>query len=125
MPVSVLLVDDDATFRRLAARMLTAMDLAVVGEAATVAEAIRAAAELQPDAALVDVGLPDGDGVALARTLTALPWSPRVVLTSSDREAVSPETARDAGAAAFVPKEDMPHDGLRRLLAGPPDLEYG
>ena len=84
MPASVLLVDDDPAFRRLARRMLTAAGLDVVGEADTVATAIAAARELRPDSALVDVGLPDGDGMTLAGELTALPSPPRVILTSTD-----------------------------------------
>ena len=74
--VSVLVVDDDAIFRALARRMLGDCGLAVVGEAETVAAGMAAASELRPDAALVDVGLPDGDGIALARELAALPWRP-------------------------------------------------
>jgi DNA-binding NarL/FixJ family response regulator len=116
MPTSVLVVDDDPAFRGLAVRMLTRMGFDVVGEAATVAEAATAAADLRPDAALVDVGLPDGDGVALARTLTALPWRPRVVLTSTDRDATTCADAQAAGAAGFIPKDDLPDGCLARLL---------
>jgi CheY-like chemotaxis protein len=82
MARSVLVVDDDAAFRKLAARMLIAAGLVVVGEAATAADASVAAAALRPDAALVDVMLADGDGIALATELTALPWGLRVLLTS-------------------------------------------
>ncbi len=76
-----------------------------------------AASELKPDAALVDVGLPDGDGVALARALSALPWSPRIVLTSTDPAAASSEDVRRAGAGAFVAKAELPNAPLARLLA--------
>lgn len=116
MAISVLVVDDDPAFRGLAVRMLARMGFVVAGEAGTVAEATAMAADLRPDAALVDVGLPDGDGVALARTLAALPWRPRVVLTSTDRDATTCERARSAGAVGFVPKDDLPDDSLPRLL---------
>jgi DNA-binding NarL/FixJ family response regulator len=125
VPVSVLVVDDDARFRRLAARMLTAQDMVVVGQVATVSEAIEAVAALRPESVLVDIGLPDGDGVTLARRLADLPWRPRIVLTSSDRDATTPEKARNAGAVGFLPKEDLPDASLGRLLAGDGDLEYG
>jgi CheY-like chemotaxis protein len=115
---SVLLVDDDDAFRGLASRMLAGMGLTVVAEAATVAEAVAAAEALRPDAALVDIGLPDGDGLALARRLTALPWRPRVLLTSSDRDAATPEHARDAGAVGFLAKDELPNGTLRALLTG-------
>jgi hypothetical protein len=58
----VLVVDDDAGFRRPAGRVLTGMGILVVGDAATIAGALAPATELQPDAALVDMGLPVGDG---------------------------------------------------------------
>ena len=125
MRVSVLVVDDDPRFRGLAARMLTAQDMIVVGQAATVREALELAAALRPDAVLVDVGLPDGDGVTLARQLSALPWRPRVVLTSSDRDVTTNGAAREAGAVSFVAKDDLPDAGLERLLAGRADQEYG
>ena len=73
IPISVLVVDDDATFRRLARRLLAADGLVVVAEADSVAAALSMAEETKP-AALVDVELPDGDGFELAGRLTALPW---------------------------------------------------
>jgi DNA-binding NarL/FixJ family response regulator len=90
----------------------------VVGEAATIAAAPASATELRPDAALVDVGLPDGDGSALAPLLVALPWRPRVVLISSDADAISPADARRLGAQGFLPKADLPNAPLRQLLSG-------
>jgi DNA-binding NarL/FixJ family response regulator len=114
---SVLLIDDDPAFRRLARRVLSATGLAVIGEADTVASGLSAAIELRPDALLVDVGLPDGDGTNLARELAALPWAPRVVLTSVDPDAASPEEVLRSGAHGFVPKDDLPGAGLRLLLA--------
>jgi DNA-binding NarL/FixJ family response regulator len=115
--VSVLVIDDDSIFRALARRMLVDCGLVVVGEADTVAAGLAAAMELRPEAALVDVGLPDGNGIALARELSALPWRPRVVLTSTDPDAASPDEIRRSGAAAFVAKDELPNAPLRRLLA--------
>lgn len=115
---TVLIVDDDVAFRGLAARVLAAMGLEVVGEAGTWAEGAAAAAELRPDAALVDVGLPDGDGVALAAHLVALPWRPRVVVASSDPEATSTEAVQRFGGAGFIPKESLPDGALAALLLG-------
>src|SRR4051812_15691507 len=66
---SVLVVDDDATFRQLAIRLLAGLGYRVVGEAGSVAEALVRADELRPDAVLVDIGLPDGDGFSLTQQL--------------------------------------------------------
>lgn len=119
----MLVIDDDATFRGLAVRMLEGMGLTVVGEADTVAAATAAASKLRPQAALVDVVLPDGCGVTLASELAALPWRPRIVLTSVDSEAITETGARSAGAAAFIAKQDLPDSPLRALLTGGAQLE--
>jgi DNA-binding NarL/FixJ family response regulator len=114
--MSVLVVDDDPAFRVLARRVLSSIGLKVVGEADSVATALTAAADLRPDAMLVDVGLPDGDGITLARQLSALPWRPRVVLTSIDADAASPGEVSRSGANGFAPKDELPNAGLRLLL---------
>jgi CheY-like chemotaxis protein len=113
---SVLVVDDDPEFRELAGRLLAASGLPVVGEADSVAAALAAAARLQPSAALVDVELPDGDGIMLARALAALPWHPRVVLTSIDGDITTAGEALNAGARAFVNKAELPNAPLAHLL---------
>jgi DNA-binding NarL/FixJ family response regulator len=115
---TVLIVDDDPAFRRLASRIVAGLGFDVAGEAGTLAAALAAAAELRPEAALVDVGLPDGDGVTLAAQLVALPWRPSVVLTSSDPDAVTVAAAQRAGANGFLPKSDLTDASLRRMLTG-------
>jgi len=114
MRESVLVVDDDPAFRTLARRLLAGSGLRVVGEADSAAAALIAAARLMPDAILVDVGLPDGDGIALARELEALPWRPRVVLTSIDGDAA--DRVRRSGSSAFIHKAELPDARLARLL---------
>ena len=90
------MIDDDDTFRKLAVRMLEGMGLSVAGEADTVAAATLAARKLRPQAALVDVVLPDGSGITLASELAALPWRPHIVLTSGDDDATTEAGARSA-----------------------------
>jgi DNA-binding NarL/FixJ family response regulator len=114
----VLIVDDDPEFRKLARRLLGASGLAVVEEADSVAAALAAAVRSQASAVLVDVELPDGDGIALARELAALPWRPGVVLTSIDADITTTEEARQAGARAFVHKAELPNAPLAQLLGG-------
>jgi DNA-binding NarL/FixJ family response regulator len=118
MAASVLVIDDDEVFRGLARRMLADSGLTVSGEAETVAAGRAAAAELRPHAILVDVMLPDGDGVALAQELAALPWGPRVVLTSSSADAAGRDEVDGSGVVVFVPKAELPGAPLDRLLGG-------
>jgi CheY-like chemotaxis protein len=115
--IEILVVDDDPAFRGLASRLLTAAGLTVVGEADSVAAAMIVAKAMEPDAALVDVDLPDGDGISLAHELTALPWRPSVLLTSVDADAASPDDVLRSGATAFVHKADLPNGSIHRLLA--------
>ena len=89
----------------------------VVGEADTVAAGLAAALELRPDSALVDIGLPDGNGMTLAGTLSASDGAPRIILTSADDWAVGPDDLAASGAVAFVPKGDLPNV-LGALLTG-------
>jgi CheY-like chemotaxis protein len=111
---SVLVVDDDATFRELAAKVLANSGFEVVGEAGSVAEALARAAELRPDAALVDIGLPDGDGFSLAQRLSSLPC--RVVLISTDAGATSEPALRRSGATGFLAKHQLTGLAVRQLF---------
>jgi two-component system response regulator DevR len=77
-PVRVLLVDDQEIVRAGLRTVLGAGGIEVVGEAATVADAIKAAARLDPDVVLMDVRLPDGSGVTACREIRAA--NPRVKL---------------------------------------------
>ena len=88
-----------------------------MGEADSVAAARAAAVELKPNAALVDIDLPDGSGIALAGELRNLPGRPRVLLTSVNGDAVRPEDVRRVGAIAFVHKSDLPNTGILDLFA--------
>jgi CheY-like chemotaxis protein len=117
MASSVLIVDDDPAFLSLATRVLEDMGVDVVATAQSAVTAVAAANASKPDAALVDIGLPDRDGIELAYELAALPWGPRVVLTSTDEDAASAIEPRDGRPKLpFVPKHDLPTASLRRLL---------
>ena len=116
MATSVLVVDDDASFRALASRLLVDAGLLVVGEAGSVADALAIANRIKPTGALVDIGLPDGDGFELARRLTALPWQPRVVLTSVESDRGFDNLVRRIGVRAYVDKADLPSAPLAEWL---------
>lgn len=73
-PVRLLLVDDQALLRHsLRIAIDREPDLIVVGEAGTGAEAIRAAWKLRPDLVLMDIRMPDGDGIHATEKITGTP----------------------------------------------------
>ena len=117
MSRSVLVVDDDASFRDLAARVLTGWGHVVIGEAGSVEEALARAAELRPDTALVDIGLPDGDGFSLTQRLRALPVAAACrpdLLRRRSRERAGALAA--PGPAASSRRTSCPGRALRRLI---------
>lgn len=118
MPRSVLVVDDDSSFRQLVIGLLRSWGHDVVGEAGSVAEAVDAVTALRPDTVLIDIGLPDGDGLDLTAQMSALPWRPQILLISADAQAASDSEARHAGAAGFTPKAEMTGSQFRRMLDG-------
>ena len=97
----VLVVDDEAAMRRLLRATLTAHGFTVT-EAGTVAEAKRALAEA-PALVILDLGLPDGDGLDLVRALRPTSAVPVIVISARDREA-DKIRALDAGADDYLTK---------------------
>lgn len=111
--LSILLVDDDPDFLALATRVFEGMDIEVVATAEDAASAVTAAEATKPQAVLVDVGLPDRDGIELGKELAALPWRPRVIVTSTDNDA---DIESRSVPLPFLPKEDLATERLRELL---------
>ncbi len=104
--VRVFLLDDHEVVRRGVRDLLDAEpDLEVIGEASTAAEALARIPALRPDVAVLDVRLPDGDGVSVCREIRSkLPEVQCLMLTSfSDDEALF--DAILAGAAGYVLKQ--------------------
>jgi two-component system response regulator FimZ (fimbrial Z protein) len=73
---------------------------------------------VQPDAILLDVRLPDADGLDLVRQLVAADDTPRILVTSSDTNAVSDEETKLAGAVGFVPKAALAEADLAAYFSG-------
>jgi DNA-binding NarL/FixJ family response regulator len=103
--IRVLLVDDQAVVRRaLRGRFHLEPDLEVVGEASTGSEALMLAQTLTPDVVLMDIKMPDMDGIEATAVLRkAVPQSAVVILSISD-DAQTRGRAQTAGAVAFVEK---------------------
>jgi DNA-binding NarL/FixJ family response regulator len=105
-PVRVFLLDDHEIVRRGVRELLEAEpDIVVVGEAGTAASALARIPALRPDVAVLDVRLPDGDGVSVCREIrSALPEVGCLMLTSfGDDDALF--DAIMAGAAGYVLKQ--------------------
>ncbi|MFL6066093.1 MAG: response regulator [Friedmanniella sp.] len=105
-PTRVFILDDHELVRRgLEALLESASDLVVVGEAATAAEALRRIPAVMPDIALLDVRLPDGDGIEVCREVRSrYPEIRCLMLTSyDDDEALF--AAVMAGASGYLLKE--------------------
>ncbi|MEZ5115518.1 MAG: response regulator transcription factor [Candidatus Nanopelagicales bacterium] len=111
MPISVLLVDDHELIRQGLRRAFERDgEFEVVGEAGTVADALRLLKLLTPDVVIFDVRLPDGSGIDAARQARQdAPELGIVVLTmyAGDDQLFA---ALDAGASAFVPKNAPSED---------------
>jgi DNA-binding NarL/FixJ family response regulator len=105
----VLLVDDDPVFLQSAARLLAPeAGFTVVGRARSGAEAIEQAAALSPDLVLMDVEMPDMDGLETTRRLKALPIPPRVLLVSIYDSDARRFDAAAAGADGYIGKWEFP-----------------
>ena len=116
MRLTVLVVDDHAEFRTSARALLEADGFDVVGEVGTGVEALAAVGTLGPDVVLLDVRLPDLDGISVAESMALLPESPLVVLVSSRDGAAYGARLLDAPVRGFLAKSDLSGASLRRLL---------
>jgi DNA-binding NarL/FixJ family response regulator len=104
--VRVLLVDDHALIRSALHMVLSdAVDIEVAGEAGTGADAVRLCGELEPDVVLMDIRMPDLDGIEATRRITAVPGAPRVVVLTTFDEDEYVFGALRAGASGFLVKD--------------------
>lgn len=113
MPSKILVVDDDAAIRRLLRNTLDRASYTVV-EAEDAKSALHRSAAERPDAILLDLGLPDRDGLSIIPLLRA--QSDAAILVVSAREAVDEKVAAlDLGAEDFVTKPFDTDELLARL----------
>jgi two-component system nitrate/nitrite response regulator NarL len=104
-PVRVLIADDHPVYRRGAAGLIDGCPgLEVVGEAGTGQEALDGIRTLAPDVAVVDLGLPDFDGITVIGMLEREGLATRVVIVSASEDGATMYRAFAHGARAFIPK---------------------
>jgi DNA-binding NarL/FixJ family response regulator/class 3 adenylate cyclase len=120
--VRILIVDDQALVRAGFRMILEAEeDIEVVGEAADGREAVEAATSLSPDVVLMDVRMPEVDGIEATRRLLARDGQAKVVmLTTFDMDEYVYEALR-AGASGFLLKDVPPEQlvaGIRAVASG-------
>lgn len=106
--IKLLIVDDEPTVRKgLRMRLASEPEVVVVGEAGSGEEALALVETLRPDVVLMDVALPQMDGIAATQALhTTFPQLAVIILTIHDDKATQAR-ARAAGAAAFVTKRGL------------------
>jgi two-component system, NarL family, nitrate/nitrite response regulator NarL len=103
--IRILLVDDQAVVRRaLRGRFHLELDLEVVGEASTASEALSLARALSPDVVLMDIEMPEMDGIEVTAALRRVVPQSAVVILSIYDDTQTRRRAQAAGAVAFVEK---------------------
>lgn len=115
--VRVLTVDDHLPFLEVAHELMDAMaGFESAGEAPSAAEGMAAIERFDPDLVLVDVHMPDVDGIELTRRIiSASPDPPVVVLISAQDPSQLPSAAEECGAAAVIRKQELAPARLRTL----------
>ena len=117
-PVRVLVADDHAILRQGIKSMLEArLGWQVVGEAANGRDAVEKAARLKPDIVLLDITMPELNGIEATRQiLKAAPGTQILILTMHESEKTMREVLQ-AGARGYVLKSDAPGDLLAAIEA--------
>jgi DNA-binding NarL/FixJ family response regulator len=116
MRARAVIVDDHATFRASARRLLEVSGFEVVGEAADGAKGLALARELEPELVLLDVALPEMNGFDVAERLADT--SSKVILISSRQRKDFGRRIRRSGALGFVSKDELSRETVLGLLEG-------
>ena len=124
MTVRVLVVDDQPLFCSGMQLLIDAQpDLAFVGAAHTGDAAVSESDRLAPDVVLMDLRMPDGNGITATRTISSRPAGPRILVLTTFRDRASVDLALQAGASGFITKDSTPGAliaAIRDVAAGLP-----
>lgn len=116
MTIRILLVDDNPTFLSAVWQFIDMLpDVEVIGQARDGLEALTKAQELKPDLVLLDIAMPNANGLEVARRMQSWETPPRIVFLSMHDNVAYRDVARDLGAIGFVGKADFV-DGLLPIL---------
>ncbi len=110
---TILIIDDDEAVRRVLRTVLTGQGYSIV-EAPTVAAGKDAVTHAQPDIVLLDLGLPDGDGIEVLRAMPAHRHIPVIVLSARGQEG-DKVVALDSGADDYLTKPFGSSELLARI----------
>ncbi len=117
-PLRLLLADDHPLFRKGMRTLLGVVpDFAIVGEAATGAEAIETAAAVQPDVILMDLQMPEGSGIAATREILHAHPTIRILVVTLFEDDDSVFTALRAGARGYILKDADEDEIIRAIRA--------
>lgn len=113
--IRILVVDDFQPFRRMIASMLAKVPgMEIVGEASDGAEAVRKARELKPELILLDISLPQLNGIEAGRRIDKVAPRSKILFVSQDNSPEIVEAALGTGAWGYVVKANM---GVELLVA--------
>jgi DNA-binding NarL/FixJ family response regulator len=116
--ITILIADDSAPFRQgMRAMLRRETELVLAGEATSGAEAIRLAAGLQPDVVLMDLHMPEGNGITATRTIVAQAPHIRVLVLTMFEDDDSVFAALQAGARGYILKGADKAEILRAIRA--------
>ena len=108
--IKLLLADDHAILRQGLRRILEAEpDMSVIGEAATGTDAVKRAKQLKPDVVIMDISMPDQDGIESMRQILKTLASRVLILTVHLEHHVISE-AVSAGASGYLAKDSLDHE---------------
>jgi len=117
MSVKLLIADDHEVIRTGLATLLEGTDIQIVGQATTGKEAIKLAEQLKPDVVLLDIRMPDGDGLAALEKLRAKVPNSRVVMLSTYDNPTYIARAVALGASDFVLKGSTREALIETIMA--------
>ena len=120
--VRVLVVDDFQPFRQVVTSILQAQaDLQVISEASNASQAVQMADELQPDVILLDIGLPDFNGIDAARQIRELSPLSKILFVTQGSSVDVMQEGLGLGAHGFLVKSDAGRElvaAVRTVLRG-------